>query len=88
MATPPPPTELERVRIEIESINTLQEKDFTQWTVVEKRKYGQNEEVAYERLREEKKRKEDKQNALIEQQNLQLQLQLQQQQASKNQATG
>ncbi|MEN9647657.1 MAG: hypothetical protein RLY57_461, partial [Candidatus Parcubacteria bacterium] len=50
----PSPTDLEAVQKEIQDIKTLQEKDFDDWTKVEKRKYGMNENVAYQQLSEEK----------------------------------
>ncbi|RKP16376.1 hypothetical protein ROZALSC1DRAFT_25350, partial [Rozella allomycis CSF55] len=86
------PTELEKLQKEIQYIEALQEKDFTYWTAVEKRKYGKNEDDAYENLREAKKAlidlmkslidltkaRNDQNRSLIGPQNLKLQLQLQQ----------
>ena len=86
-----PPTELEKVQKEIEDINALQEKDFKDWTVVEKRKYGKNEDDAYdayEQLREEKKQLREEKKQLRKKELLLLRQLPQQQQASKNNMTG
>jgi hypothetical protein len=73
--------ELLKVQKEIQDINELQEKDYNNWTEVEKRRYGR-EEIAYEnlmkkeeqlmkekeQLRDELKRKEEKELLLLRQQ--------------------
>jgi ATPase subunit of ABC transporter with duplicated ATPase domains len=56
--------ELLKVQKEIQDINELQEKDYNNWTEVEKRRYGR-EEIAYENLREKKQQLREKKQQLM-----------------------
>ena len=70
-------TEIDKLGTKIEAIEDLLDKDYEEWTLKEKQKFGNHEQLRRkeEQLREERKQLRDKEQELLKQQTIILQKQ-------------